>query len=390
MKSPTSVLIEPLATAKLPHHLLAARTLSPVLNNHALIQVMNMSPTSVKLYQGTKIGEMTSLADIHLVETQDSKSPGINTCDHELPKIDMTGSTMSPAQQQELLTLLKQYTDLFATEDDPLGRTAVVRHTIHTDGPPIRQPVRRQPVALQSTINSEVQKMLEQGVIQHSFSPWSSPVVMVRKKDGAWRFCIDYRKLNEVTYRDAYPLPRIDATLDSLSGATLFTTLDLASGYWQVEVDPSDKEKTAFSTSQGHFEFNIMPFGLTNVPATFQRLMECILAGLSGEQCLIYLDDVIIFSATFEEHLKRLVSVFERFLSAGLKLKLKKCQFVQRSVTYLGHIISDKGTKRSWRQSLTFLPLPVARKSSNLLDCQTTIDVLFQGMQALLNPYTSY
>jgi len=274
LKSPTSVLIEPLATAKLPHHLLAARTLSPVLNNHALIQVMNMSPTSVKLYQGTKIGEMTSLADIHLVETQDSKSPGINTCDHELPKIDMTGSTMSPAQQQELLTLLKQYTDLFATEDDPLGRTAVVRHTIHTDGPPIRQPVRRQPVALQSTINSEVQKMLEQGVIQHSFSPWSSPVVMVRKKDGAWRFCIDYRKLNEVTYRNAYPLPRIDATLDSLSGATLFTTLDLASGYWQVEVDPSDKEKTAFSTSQGHFEFNVMPFGLTNAPATFQRLME--------------------------------------------------------------------------------------------------------------------
>ena len=340
-RSPLSALIEPLATAKLPQHLLAVRTLSPVLNNHALIQIMNMSPTSVKLYQGTKIGEATPLADVCLVETQNSNLPALNTC--ELPDIDLTGSTMSPAQHQELLALLNKYVDLFATEDDPLGRTSVVRHTIHTDSPPIRQPVRRQPVALQSTIHSEIQKMMQQGVIQHSFSPWSSPVVMVKNKDGAWRFCIDYRKLNGVTHRDAYPLPRIDATLDSLAGATLFTTLDLASGYWQVEVDPCDKEKTAFSTSQGHFEFNVMPFGLTNAPTTFQRLMECILAGLSGEQCLIYLDDVIIFSATFEEHLKRLGSVFERFRSAGLKLKLKKCQFAQKSVTYLGHIISNKG-----------------------------------------------
>ena len=241
--------------------------------------------------------------------------------------------------------MLKQYADLFATEDDPLGRTSVVRHTIHTEGPPIRQPVRRQPIALQSTINSEVQKMFQQGVIQHSFSPWSSPVVMVKKKDIAWRFCIDYFKLNEVTYRDAHPLPRIDASLDSLAGATLFTTLDLTSGYWQVEVDPSDKEKTAFSTSQGHFEFNVMPFGLTNAPATFEHLMECILAGLSGEQCLIYLDNVMLFSATFEEHLERLTSVFERFSSTGLTLKLKKCQFAQKSVTYLGHIISDKGNE---------------------------------------------
>ena len=167
-----------------------------------------------------------------------------------------------------------------------------------------------------------------------------------------------------MTYRDAYPLPRIDATLDSLAGATLFTTLDLASGYWQVEVDPSDKEKTAFSTSQGHFEFNVMPFGLTNAPATFQRLMECILAGLSGEQCLIYLDDVIIFSTTFEEHLERLMSVFERFRAAGLKLKLKKCQFAQSAVTYLGHIISDKGIEpdKTKLEAVTNYPTPSSSK----------------------------
>ena len=187
--------------------------------------------------------------------------------------------------------------------------------------------------------------MLEQGVVQPSFSPWSSPIVMVKKKDGSWRFCIDYRKLNEATHRDAYPLLRVDATLDSLAGSIFFTTLDLASGYWQVELEPRDKEKTAFSTSKGHFEFNIMPFGLTNAPATFQRLMECTLAGLVGDQCLIYLDDVIIFSSTFNDHLRRLASVFDRLRAAGLKLKASKCHFIQEQVTYLGHIISSEGIK---------------------------------------------
>eukprot|EP00731_Ephydatia_muelleri_P033860 Em0040g10a len=138
--------------------------------------------------------------------------------------------------------------------------------------------------SLKGDMNEEVRKMLSRGVIRPSSSPWSSPVVMVRKKNGSWRFCIDYRKLNAVTHQDAYPLPRIDATLESLAGSTLFTTLDLASGYWQVEIKEDDKEKTAFSTEKGHFEFNVMPFGLTNAPATFQRLMECILAGLTGEQ----------------------------------------------------------------------------------------------------------
>ena len=161
----------------------------------------------------------------------------------------------------------------------------------------------RLPVALKDVVDSQVETMLNQGVIQPSCSPWSSPVVMVQKKDGSWRFCIDFCRVNAVTQQDAYPLPRIDATLDSLAGSSLFTTLDLASGYWQVEVEPSDKEKTAFSTSKGHFEFNVMPFGLTNAPATFQRLMECVLAGISGELCLAYLDDIIVYSVSFDEHL---------------------------------------------------------------------------------------
>ena len=145
------------------------------------------------------------------------------------------------------------------------------------------QPLIRIPQALKSVVSSEVHCMLANNVIQPSSSPWSSLAIMVRKKDGSWRFCIDYRKLNAVTCRDAYPLPRIDATLDSLAGATYFTTLDLASGYWQVAVEEPDKEKTVFSVPEGHFEFSVMPFGLTYVPVTFQRLIKCVLTGLVCE-----------------------------------------------------------------------------------------------------------
>ena len=186
-----------------------------------------------------------------------------------------------------------------------------------------------------------LQTMLEQGVIQTSFSPWAAPIVLVKKKDGTTRFCVDYRKLNDVTKKDAYPLPRIDDTLDALSGAKIFSTLDLASGYWQVEMDPNDREKSAFVTHQGLYEFNVMPFGLCNAPSTFRRLMEYVLAGLQWSTCLIYLDDIIIYGRDFEEHLTRLREVFVRLRDAGLKLRPPKCYFLRREVEYLGHVISE-------------------------------------------------
>ena len=182
--------------------------------------------------------------------------------------------------------------------------------------------------------------------VRPSSSPWSSPAVMVKKKDGSWRFCVDYRKLNSVTHQDAYPLPRIDATLDSLAGAAYFTTLDLTSSYWQVEVEEQDKKKKAFSIPKGHFEFNVMPFGLTNTPTTFQRLMECILAGLMEKQCLIYLDDIVVFSKSFKEHIERLTNVFQVLRQAGLTLKLNKCHFAQ------------KGSQVPWTHSICCMCSP--------------------------------
>ena len=148
--------------------------------------------------------------------------------------------------------------------------------------------------------------MLRQGVIAPSSSPWASPVVLAQKKNGSLQFCVDYRRLNAVTRKDAYALPRIDDTSDTLSGSKWFCTLDLASGYWQVEVAPEDKEKTAFCTQEGLFEFQTMPFGLCNAPATLRRLMDFVLAGLQWSSCLVYLDDVIIMGRSFEDHLKTL------------------------------------------------------------------------------------
>ena len=150
-----------------------------------------------------------------------------------------------------------------------------------------------------------------------------------KKKDGTLRYCIDYRKLNAVTRKDNYPLPRIDESLDTLKNARYFTTLDLASGYWQIELTEEAKQKSAFCTTTGLYQFKVMPFGLMNAPATFQRLMERVLAGLQWQICLVYIDDIIIFSHTVEEHLQQLQTVFTRLREAGLKLKPKKLSILK-------------------------------------------------------------
>ena len=191
---------------------------------------------------------------------------------------------------------------------------------------------------------AQVQQMLSSNVIRPSNSPWASPVVMVRKKDSNLRFCVDFRQLNAATVKDAHPLPRIDDLLDALHGAKWFSTLDLKSGYWQVPITEQDKAKTAFRTSSGQlFEFNQVPFGLCSAPATFSRFMDRVLAGLHWETCLFYLDDIIVFSSTWEEHLARLRQVFERLRHANLKLGADKCTFAAKEVNYLGHRVTEEG-----------------------------------------------
>ena len=209
----------------------------------------------------------------------------------------------------------------------------------------IKQAPRRLPITKREIEQVEVERMLKQGVISPSSSPWSSPTVLVTKKDGKTRFCIDFRELNKLTVKDAYPLPRIEDCIDNLEGAKWYCTLDLQSGFWQVELDPRDRPKTAFATRSGLYEFNVLPFGLSNSPATFERLMETVMRGLQWDECLVYLDDIIAFGRTFEETLMRLTHVFERVRAAGLKFKPSKCKLFQESVDFLGHVISKDGVR---------------------------------------------
>ncbi len=179
-----------------------------------------------------------------------------------------------------------------------------------TDHTPVRQPYRRLPLSLYETVKAHIKQLLDSKIIRESSSPYSSPIVVVMKKDGTLRLCVDYRRLNAKMRRDAYPLPRIEESLDALRGAKYFSTLDLASGYNQVAVAEKDRAKTAFCTPFGLFKWNRMPFGLCNAPCTFQRLVERLFGDQRNQSVLLYLDDVIVFSSTVQQHLQRLEEVF--------------------------------------------------------------------------------
>ncbi|GBO25478.1 Transposon Ty3-I Gag-Pol polyprotein [Araneus ventricosus] len=185
--------------------------------------------------------------------------------------------------------------------------------------------------------------MLKEDVIKSSESSWSSPVVLVKKENSEWRFCVDYRRLNKVTKKDVYPLPRIDDALGCLAGARIFSMMDLKSGYWQVELDDKDKEKTAFVTPDGLFEFKVMPFGLCNAPATFERMMDSVLRGLKWNICLCYLNDIIVFAPNFQEHQVRLRKVLTCLQEAGLSLNSSKCCFGIKKLLILGHLVDEHG-----------------------------------------------
>lgn len=209
--------------------------------------------------------------------------------------------------------------------------------TVDADGPPIKQRPYRQPLTKRHIVDAEIDKMLKQGVIRPSVSPWASPITLVPKKDGLTRFCVDFRRVNAQTWKDCYPLPNIQEIFDLVGDARYFTTLDLRSGYWQCELEEADKPKTAFVCHRGLFEFNRLAFGLANAPSQFQRRMDLVLQGLIGNICFIYIDDIVIFSKTPHEHRRHVQTVLDRIANAGRTLKLSKCYFGQEEVDLLGY-----------------------------------------------------
>jgi len=216
-----------------------------------------------------------------------------------------------------------------------LGETSLAAHQIDTgDARPMRQTLWRQPHHLLDKIDENVQDMLKAGVIEPSCSPWTSNLVVVAKKDGSLRICVDYPKLNSVTWRDAYPLPRIDECLDALCGSRYFSAFDLRSSYHQVPMDMKDANKTTFNVRAGSYRFRRIPFGLCNAGSTFQRLMDLAINGFNFYMCLVYLDNIIVYSTTVEEHLVRLKKLFDRMRIANLKLKPSKCHLLRAEIKF--------------------------------------------------------
>ena len=325
------------------------------------IRLFNVGGEDTQLYKGMHLGKFQAPVAIGPGLEEDTLPRPTAYCNNvtteeplmerrQVPEHlqDMFERSMIELPEEEipkLVKLLQGYEDVFMKTGEPLPGTTLTTHFIDTgSATPIRQPPRRTPYHQKPTVEAEVKKMLEEGIIEPAGGPWASPIVLVKKKDGSTRFCVDYRKVNDLRRKDVYPIPRIDDTLDMLSGAKYFSTLDLASGYWQVPVEEKDRDKTAFTTHIGLFRFNRMPFGLCNAPSTFERLMEQVLKGLQWQVCLLYLDDIIIFSQDVNEHLARLTAVFERIRAANLRMKPKKCQLFQLEVEYLGRDLPSRSS----------------------------------------------
>ena len=265
-----------------------------------------------------------------------------------LSKLDLSGiEDLDEATQQSVKDLILKYKDIFALTNTELGNSSSVKHKIQiTDPIPFKERYRPIAPGKIDSVKQMLDDMLEVGAIEPSKSPWASGVVLAKKKDGTMRFCIDLRRLNDRTIKDAYSLPRIEDTLHLLKDQSWFSSLDLQSGYWQVELDEEAKEMTAFTVGPlGFYQCVRMPFGLSNAPATFQRLMETCLGELHLTCCLIYLDDIIIFSPDIPVQLQRMEAVFIKIREENLKLKPSKCDLFRRKLKYLGHLVSEKGVE---------------------------------------------
>lgn len=244
----------------------------------------------------------------------------------------------------EIKQLVEEFADIF---DKPKGLPPKRSHT-HTipfiTGAQLfkLRPYRYSP-AQKDEIEKQVLELLQSGMIQQSSSPFASPALLVKKKTGEWRLCVDYRRLNALTIKNSYPMPIMEEFLDELTGAIWFTSLDLRAGYHQILVEEDDRYKTAFQTHNGHYEYKVMPYGVTGGPATFQHVMNTVLAPLLRKCVVVFIDDILIYSSTWGEHIQHIREVFSLLQQHQFKVKLSKCAFAQQQVQYLGHVISGAG-----------------------------------------------
>lgn len=323
------------------------------------VTLNNTSSHIVKVNPGEIIAQLSPVVVASLAGAHDSS--------RILPDLDSVD--VPPSDRKMLKDLIEEYADVFSQNDLDLGHFSGVKHRIDLeDERPFKQRYRRLPPHMFEEVADHLRQLEANGVIRPSRSPFSSPVVCVRKKDGRLRLCVDYRLLNSRTKKDNYCLPRVEEILDSLNGARYFSRLDLKSGYHQIEIAEEHKERTAFTVGPlGFYEHNRLAFGLCNSPATFQRVMEDIFSDLNLKIMYIYIDDLIIFSSTLEEHFQRLRLVFNRLRRCGLKLAPKKCDLVKQEISFLGFVITKDGIRTDAEKINKVLEWPVPRNSKELM-----------------------
>lgn len=311
---------------------MSARKVRGLLHHHAVTHMVQVSPAAVSMVCSL---EQSSETEEHIIPS-------------------------------EMQPLLEEFAELFATPQAlPPRRAADHRIPLVAGAQPVKVRPYRYTPQQKTEIEKQVKEMLRNGIIQHSVSPFASPVLLVRKKDGSWRFCVDYHHLNALTIKNKHPMPVIDELLDELAGARFFTKLDFRSGYHQIRVAAEDQYKTAFQTHQGMYEFLVMPFGVTNGPPTFQGVVNQLFEPDLRHSVLVFVDDVLVYNKTKEEHLQQLRRVFVVLKQNQFFLKRSKCSFMQQELEYLGHVVSEKGvaTGTAKVQAVKNWPCPTSSKA---------------------------
>lgn len=361
-----TVVLEPLP--KLPEFQLAGAKCLVLTSNTVFMQILNPTDQHIFLPANLVIASASIISDSAIFSLDVHQgSYKEESCEDTSPidlDFDLSESDLSNDEKNLLRTFLIKNRKVFAKDISELGHTHLYQHRIETgDAVPVRKRFYRQSPQVNEEMTRQLNEMLEQEIIEESNSEWQSPVVMVKKKSGELRFCVDYRELNKRTKPFFFPLPRLEDVFDSLgsSRAQIFSTLDLLSGYWQVGMDPETAHKAAFVTPTGVYQWKRLPFGLANSPSSFMNLLTHVLKGLTYKIALVYVDDILVYSGSFREHLQHLQLVFDRLISAGLTLKISKCSFAQKQVIYLGHKITKHGVEVDVAKTETVKSFPVPK-----------------------------
>ena len=320
--------------------LLIARSLNLVQDGVTYVKCINPTNETIKLEENEKIATFTPVYLVENIVSVAAKSPPVDKA------FDLEGTDLGEKEKERVKKLINKYEHVVSVDGLDLGCTQTIKHRIDVQGAnPVKQPYRRFPNNLKIEISGAIKQMLSQNIIETSNSSWSSPLVPVRKKNGKLRLCVDYRAVNALTKKDSFPLPNMNDAVSQFRDSRYFSSLDLVSGYHQIEMDPDSREITAFSDGENLYQYTRMPFGVTNGPASFSRLVSVLLSGIPLNQAQAYLDDILVAGKTFEDHLQNLETIFSRLADHGLKLNASKCELFRSEVKYLGHLVGRDGVQ---------------------------------------------